>query len=145
MAPSHGFTGNLRVAGIAPRPGTRLISTALRSNEERCQDLDEIRSDTFVTNCAAQMVFDGTTGEVAEWQAVPQSLENLPTGNTVTFWVRTLHFGQMLGPAYQVFVSLAGLAIGLVAATGVYIWWKKRGFRAYAEAMTGRARSASDV
>ncbi len=59
----------------------------------------------------------GRTGEVTDWQEVPRRREDEPAGNGITFWLRVLHFGQMLGRAYQVFVSLAGLVIAVLAAT----------------------------
>ncbi len=143
QAPRRGFSDLPRVASVARRPGSQVINATLRSNEERCQDLDEIRSDTHKTRCAALMAFDGTTGEVTDWQEVPRSRADEPAGNGITFWLRVLHFGQMLGRAYQVFVSLAGLVIAVLAATGIYLWWKKRGFRKYAAAMKSRGIQAA--
>jgi uncharacterized iron-regulated membrane protein len=32
----------------------------------------------------------------------------------------------VFGLPYKIFVSLLGLCIAMLSATGVYIWWKKR-------------------
>lgn len=54
----------------------------------------------------------------------------LPTGqyagNTITSWLIALHDANIFGLPYRIFVCLLGLAIAMLSATGVYVWWKKR-------------------
>ena len=54
----------------------------------------------------------------------------LPTGehsgNTVTNWLRALHFADLHGwLAYRILVFVLGIIITMLSVTGVYIWWKK--------------------
>ncbi|WP_026598283.1 PepSY-associated TM helix domain-containing protein [Methylosinus sp. sav-2] len=76
---------------------------------------------------------------------------SLPTGGhsgvTVSTWLAELHSANVFGPAYQVVVSLFGVTVAALSASGVYIWWKKRGARGALHApKTNRRRSAmSDV
>ncbi|WP_051335673.1 PepSY-associated TM helix domain-containing protein [Methylocapsa acidiphila] len=55
---------------------------------------------------------------------------DLPTGRqsgaTVTSWLYALHMANVFGMPYRIFVCVLGLAITMLSATGVYIWWKKR-------------------
>jgi uncharacterized iron-regulated membrane protein len=52
------------------------------------------------------------------------------TGNTVTNWLRALHFANWHGwLAYRILVCVLGLVITMLSVTGVYIWLKKRGAR----------------
>jgi uncharacterized iron-regulated membrane protein len=48
------------------------------------------------------------------------------SGRTVSTWLLNLHEANLFGPAYRVFVSLLGLALTTLCATGLFIWWKKR-------------------
>ena len=49
------------------------------------------------------------------------------SGNTVTNWLRALHFANLHGwLAYRVLVCVLGLVIVMLSVTGIYIWWKKR-------------------
>lgn len=66
--------------------------------------------------------FDGDTGVLRELST--------PTGqhlgNTLESWLYALHMARVFGRPYQVFVSLLGLSVAMLSATGVYIWWRKR-------------------
>lgn len=68
------------------------------------------------------IAFDASTGAFES--------ASLPTGerlgNTFTTWLVELHMANVFGPAYRIFVSALGLAIVMLSATGVYIWWRKR-------------------
>ncbi len=48
-----------------------------------------------------------------------------PTGDQVTTWLRMLHFGNVSGVPYGIFVLPMGLAIALLSLTGAIIWLKK--------------------
>lgn len=57
----------------------------------------------------------------------------LPTGSrfgdTLTTWLTELHMANVFGFPYRIVVALLGIAISVMACTGVYIWWKKRASR----------------
>jgi len=69
--------------------------------------------------------FDGDTGALRRLSQ--------PTGehagNTLESWLYALHMARIGGRPYQVLTCLVGLVTALLSVTGVYIWWKKRGFR----------------
>ena len=54
----------------------------------------------------------------------------LPRGqraaNTVTSWLVALHVTAIGGRAWQVAVSLFGMAVVLISITGVLLWWRRR-------------------
>lgn len=66
---------------------------------------------------------DGDTGEFKKlWSATGEH-----SGNTVTNWLRALHFANIRDwLAYRILVCGIGLVIVLLSVTGVYIWFKKR-------------------
>ena len=67
--------------------------------------------------------FDGDTGELIH--AFRPAGEH--TGNTITWWLRALHFADLYGwTSYRLLVCAFGLVIVMLSVTGVYIWWKKR-------------------
>jgi uncharacterized iron-regulated membrane protein len=74
---------------------------------------------------ATTIHFDAYTGDFVALR--------LPTGqrlgNTVTTWLVELHMANVFGLPYKIFVAFLGLAIAMLSATGVYIWWKKRAAR----------------
>jgi uncharacterized iron-regulated membrane protein len=37
-----------------------------------------------------------------------------------------MHSGQILGMAGRIIVFVSGIAIAVLAGSGVYIWWRKR-------------------
>ncbi|WP_400767139.1 PepSY-associated TM helix domain-containing protein [Methylosinus sporium] len=75
----------------------------------------------------------------------------LPTGQhsgvTVSTWLAELHSANVFGPAYQVAVSLFGVTVAALSASGVYISWKKRRARGalYAPKTNRRRSTMSDV
>ncbi len=54
----------------------------------------------------------------------------LPTGeasgDTLTTWLATLHIAALGGLPYRIVVTLLGLVVVVLSATGVMIWWRKR-------------------
>jgi len=44
-------------------------------------------------------------------------------------WTRGLHQAQVGGLAMQIFISVMGLVVAVLSATGVIIWWRKRSAR----------------
>jgi uncharacterized iron-regulated membrane protein len=74
---------------------------------------------------STMLTFDGDTGALVGLST--------PTGErsglTITSWLRALHMARVFGLPYRIFVCALGLAITLLSATGVYIWWKKRNAR----------------
>ena len=75
---------------------------------------------------------------------------DLPTGqragNTLTSWLKELHTANLFGLPYKIFVCGLGLAICLLSATGVYIWWRKRLARgAAARRRSGGFRKATEI
>ena len=71
------------------------------------------------------VTFDGDTGRLLRLSQ--------PTGgragNTVESWLYALHMARVFGRPYQVFVCALGFVVSMLSVTGVYLWWKKRGFR----------------
>lgn len=48
-------------------------------------------------------------------------------GNTISIWLWGLHYGDIRDfLPYRILVSLFGLVIVMLSATGIYIWWNKR-------------------
>lgn len=78
----------------------------------------DIRDKTGSTS----VFFDARSGAVLGSQ--------IPTGeaagDTITMWLLTLHIAQIWGTPFRIFMSLIGLAVAMLSATGVYLWWKKR-------------------
>ncbi len=74
----------------------------------------------------SRVAFDSNTGELraAEWPSGENGV------NTFSNWLTALHMAQVLGLPYRVFVSVLGLAVTMLAVTGVVIWLKKRSARA---------------
>ena len=66
--------------------------------------------------------FDASTGQEREL-FVPTGLRS---GDTVTSWLRALHFADLGDSAsFRALVSGLGLWIALIGGTGIYIWAKK--------------------
>jgi len=119
-------------------PGTRLVTLGFRSPSRRCEDLAE-------RQCVVSLAIDGKNGRLVEWRDPEAEARDEATGNFVSRWLRQLHYGQTLGLAYRLFVCILGLAVTLLSVTGIYIWWKKRDARAWAEERRARAEVARDV
>lgn len=132
-----GYT--VSVSSVSRRQGSHLVNTSLRSDEARCEDRME-------SKCSAQLSFDGRNGELFEWKEQSQpNYDNEATGNFITRWIIRLHFGQSLGLAYKIFVSVLGIVITMLSVTGIYIWWKKRKARKHSEAKKAEAELESKV
>lgn len=89
--------------------------------------LYRVKSDRDIYNRYAQttLAFDANSGahrylELASGQAA---------GNTVTHWLYALHFGDVFGLPYRIFVCLFGLLVAGLSVTGLIIWWRKRRVR----------------
>jgi len=74
---------------------------------------------------STSVVFDADSGAIV--------LLSMPTGertgNTIESWLYALHMARVGGRPYQILTFVVGLAVSGLSLTGVYIWWKKRGFR----------------
>jgi uncharacterized iron-regulated membrane protein len=69
---------------------------------------------------------DGDTGELVK-VFYPDGEHS---GNTVTNWLRALHFANWHGwLAYRILVCVLGVVITMLSVTGVVIWLKKRNAR----------------
>lgn len=84
--------------------------------------------DIQTTGGRTYVMIDGSTGQLNELR--------LPSGQhsglTFTNWIYALHMANVFGLTYRIVVFLAGLVLTLLSITGVYIWWKKLGFRRHA-------------
>jgi uncharacterized iron-regulated membrane protein len=54
---------------------------------------------------------------------------DLDAGNRLVATVYPLHTGMLGGPSHQVLVGLAGLTLGLLGVSGLFLWWKRRAVR----------------
>lgn len=69
-----------------------------------------------------QLWLDGNSGAfVANYLPTGQK-----AGDTVTYWMQTLHMAKIWGLPYKIFVCLMGLVVTMLSVTGLYIWIKKR-------------------
>ncbi len=73
--------------------------------------------------------FDGDTGRL--FKVLRSSGEH--TGNTITNWLRALHFAgdPMDRLWYRWLICFTGIYTVVLCVTGVYLWWKKRRARRY--------------
>jgi len=67
--------------------------------------------------------YDGDTGKL--FKVLRSSGEH--TGNTVTNWLRALHFASdpMDRSWYRWLICIVGIYTAVLAVTGVYIWWRE--------------------
>jgi len=75
------------------------------------------------------IVFDADSGALREAQWTRDARPSLKS--TVTQWLFALHMARVFGLPMKIFVFLMGGIIAALSFTGVYLWWKKRGARAY--------------
>jgi len=96
--------------------------------------------DIQTTGGRTYVLIDGNTGQLNELR--------LPSGQhsglTFTNWIYALHMANVFGLPYRILVFVAGLVLTMLSVTGVYIWWKKLGFRRHAarlaQAQIGREK-----
>ncbi|WP_400770587.1 PepSY-associated TM helix domain-containing protein [Methylosinus sporium] len=93
----------------------------------------------FSPHCAASVDFDADTGDLLN---VRSPAAAAPLGNEIRSWLFALHMAHVFGMPFRILVCALGLVITVLAATGVYIWWKKRNARIAQtlRAQTGAAR-----
>lgn len=126
-AATHGFT--------VERP------VAFRLNRELGVYVYIVRSSRDIQDRFGQtrVFFDADTGE--------ERLLLLPSGqyggNTVTTWLAALHMAHVFGLPYRIFVCILGLAIVMLAVTGVVIWLRKRRARRFRHAAGAFSPEAS--
>jgi uncharacterized iron-regulated membrane protein len=77
-------------------------------------------------HAGTEIYFDRNDGRLVAFDA-PSGVN---AGNTLTNWLYALHFGQVWGLPYRLFLTLMGPIVCLLSITGVWIWWRKRAKRA---------------
>jgi len=85
------------------------------------------------------VAFDGDTGAIRE---ISQPTGE-HTGNTVESWLYALHMARVFGMPYRVLVCLLGVATAGLAATGMYVWLRKRRARSTITAQSVTRTAAS--
>lgn len=121
-----------RVESLSYSPAQGLYTFRVATN----MDIQTVGGRTYV-------MVDGSTGSLAQLR--------LPSGQhsglTFTNWIYALHMANVFGLPYRILVFVSGLVLTLLSVTGVYIWWKKRGFRKHAATLKagGRAGAAAGV
>ncbi|MEM7504117.1 MAG: PepSY-associated TM helix domain-containing protein [Pseudomonadota bacterium] len=89
-----------------------------------------------------EIIFDAATGEhIGQFLTVGEA-----SGDTVTEWILSLHMAAVWGLPYRIFVTLLGILVAVVSATGVLIWWRKRRARdAAAERRSRKTRLPTTI
>ena len=114
QARQHGFTIT-RPYGLAYIPEFGVYAYDVRSSAD-------IRGSGWDTG----VWIDGDTGALRH-VFLPSGQH---AGNTISTWLWGLHYGDIRDfLPYRVLVSLFGLVIVMLSATGICIWWKKRRVR----------------
>lgn len=68
------------------------------------------------------VAFDANSGELRQaWFPTGAA-----SGDTVTSWLAGLHMAALWGWPFQAFVTVVGLMIAMLSATGIMIWRRKR-------------------
>lgn len=80
--------------------------------------------DVAETSGATLVLFDAADGALLSFQAPTGEVP----GNTLTTWFTQLHFGKVrgTGSALRIAVAATGIATALLAASGVWLWLKRR-------------------
>ena len=68
----------------------------------------------------SQVYVDFSTGEVVAQRLVT----TVSAGTTFLFWQFPLHSGDAFGLPGQLAVALSGIALCVMCATGLYVWWR---------------------
>jgi uncharacterized iron-regulated membrane protein len=89
----------------------------------------EVRSNLAVSSnyYGARVQLDGDTGGFVSFDAPTGGR----TGDTISSWLKALHTASVFGLPYRIFVCAFGFVITMLAATGVYIWRKKKSARRF--------------
>lgn len=116
QASAHGFVAG-EPLGLAFNARTGAYSYEVRGSRDLFERAPKGGS-TVVS-------FDADTGALRRLSTPTKE----STGKTVESWLYALHMARIGGRPYQALNGLAGLVTALLSLTGVYIWWKKRGFR----------------
>lgn len=69
----------------------------------------------FHADTGERVAFEAPTGEA--------------TGNTIHTWIVALHFADVGGHPYRIFVCFLGVLTTVLTVSGVYLWWVKRAAR----------------
>ncbi|QPF75696.1 PepSY domain-containing protein [Roseateles sp. DAIF2] len=112
-ARQHGFTIEHEVE-FSRRPGAPFYQLRLRTD----RDLNERRG-------ATRLWIGAQDGRLLGL-FLPRGAA---AGDTVSTWLVNLHLGTLWGRPYQALLSLSGLLVAALSASGVYLWWRKRGAR----------------
>jgi uncharacterized iron-regulated membrane protein len=117
---------SLMAAEANARDFTVLAPSQLEYLEEKSAFLYRVRSDRDVTarHGATMVAFDAATGERLAFSAPTGDVG----GNTVTTWLTQLHVGDVRGGGVllRVGVAVTGIAAGLLALSGAWLWWRRR-------------------
>jgi uncharacterized iron-regulated membrane protein len=96
-----------------------------RFEEPRLYNYSALTDRAFPQERTVTVFFDADTGGLRE-----NETEGAPAhwGDALTFWLRALHMARdpIDHVLYRVLIVVVGLAVAMLSATGVYIWWKKR-------------------
>lgn len=96
------------------------------AEEEQWQMRFKTDKDIGTHGGASSITVAAATGKVEKVNFGYQSA----FGNKIDHWLSTLHMGHIghgIGHAlYQIFLTLTGLAVAVLSATGVYLWLKGR-------------------
>jgi len=111
LAAAERGIGVEREIGLSYIPSHGMFRYVVRST----RDVNERYANTavwFDGDSGRETAFEAPTGEAA--------------GNTLNTWLYALHFADVGGWPYKVFVSILGLVVTLLTVSGVVVWWKKR-------------------
>ncbi|CAL94993.1 PepSY-associated TM helix domain-containing protein [Azoarcus olearius] len=121
-------TGEQHMARLAKAEGlTVLRAESLQFDPSAATFRYRVRSNRDVGTRAPRtdVVFDATSGELL-FSFVPTGKA---AGDTVTAWLTSLHTADLWGLPFRLFITLTGLIVSTLSATGIYLWWKKRAAR----------------
>ena len=104
----------VRVESLSYSPASGVYTYRVATNK----DIQTVGGRTYV-------LVHGDTGTL-ERLRLPSGQHS---GLTFTNWIYALHMANVFGLPYRIVVFLVGLVMTVLSVTGVYLWWKKRGFR----------------
>ena len=84
-----------------------------------------VRSDLDIRDggTSTGIIMDAATGKIL---GVNLPSERGAAGNAITQWLYGIHMAQIFGLPYSIFVSIMGLLVTGLSATGVLVWNNKR-------------------